>query len=105
MLRAARDRPRSWRPIYPNLEPPVGAYGTRECIHYSRSPNQEVTTMLKRVLACTAVLALCALPLAAQGGGHMATAGNEMTITGQVVDLKIGRASCRERVETDRVTG
>src|SRR2546422_8180100 len=41
--------------------------------------------MLKRVLACTAVLALCALPLAAQG--HAATAGNEMTITGQVVDL------------------
>src|SRR2546422_5757645 len=46
---------------------------------------QEVATMLKRVLACTAVLALCALPLAAQG--HAATAGNEMTITGQVVDL------------------
>ena len=41
--------------------------------------------MLKRVLACTTVLALCALPLAAQG--HAATAGNEMTITGQVVDL------------------
>jgi len=33
----------------------------------------------------TAVLALFALPLAAQG--HAATAGNEMTITGQVVDL------------------
>src|SRR5438034_9588635 len=46
---------------------------------------QEVATMLKRVLACTTVLALCALPLAAQG--HAATAGNEMTITGQVVDL------------------
>src|SRR5712691_5849420 len=42
-------------------------------------------TMLKRILAATAVLACCALPLAAQG--HAATAGNEMTITGQVVDL------------------
>jgi hypothetical protein len=41
--------------------------------------------MLKRILATTAVLAVCALPLAAQG--HAAMAGNEMTITGQVVDL------------------
>jgi hypothetical protein len=41
--------------------------------------------MLKRVLACTTVLACCALPLMAQG--HAATAGTEMTITGQVVDL------------------
>ena len=41
--------------------------------------------MLKRILACTAVLACLALPLSAQG--HMATAGNEMTMTGQVVDL------------------
>jgi len=41
--------------------------------------------MLKRILATTAVLGLCALPLAAQG--HAATAGNEMTITGSVVDL------------------
>jgi type 1 fimbria pilin len=41
--------------------------------------------MLKRILATTAVLALFALPLAAQG--HAATPGNEMTITGQVVDL------------------
>jgi hypothetical protein len=41
--------------------------------------------MLNRILATTTVLALCALPLVAQG--HMATAGNEMTITGQVVDL------------------
>ena len=41
--------------------------------------------MLKRILATTAVLAQCALPLAAQG--HAATAGNEMTITGQVIDL------------------
>ncbi len=41
--------------------------------------------MLERMLATTAVLALCALPLAAQG--HAAMAGNEMTITGQVIDL------------------
>jgi type 1 fimbria pilin len=41
--------------------------------------------MLKRILATTAVLALCALPLAAQG--HAAMAGNEVTITGQVIDL------------------
>src|SRR2546426_980336 len=59
--------------------------GSAFVIQNSESSNQEVATMLKRVLACTAVLALCALPLAAQG--HAATAGNEMTITGQVVDL------------------
>jgi hypothetical protein len=41
--------------------------------------------MLKRILAATAVLACFALPLAAQG--HMATMGNEATITGQVIDL------------------
>jgi type 1 fimbria pilin len=41
--------------------------------------------MMKRILACTAVLALCALPLAAQG--HAAAPGNEVTITGSVVDL------------------
>jgi predicted lipoprotein with Yx(FWY)xxD motif len=41
--------------------------------------------MVKRILACTAVLACCALPLAAQG--HAAAPGNETTITGQVVDL------------------
>ena len=41
--------------------------------------------MLQRILATTAVLALFALPLAAQG--HAATAGNEMTLTGQVIDL------------------
>ena len=40
---------------------------------------------MKRILATTVVLALCALPLAAQG--HTATAGNEMTISGQVIDL------------------
>lgn len=41
--------------------------------------------MLKRIMATTAVLALAALPLAAQG--HAANAGTEMTVTGQVVDL------------------
>jgi predicted lipoprotein with Yx(FWY)xxD motif len=41
--------------------------------------------MLKRALACTAVLTCFALPLMAQG--HAATAGTEMTITGEVVDL------------------
>ena len=41
--------------------------------------------MMKRILATTAILACCALPLAAQG--HAATAGDEMTITAQVVDL------------------
>src|SRR3989441_12568729 len=41
--------------------------------------------MMKRILASTAVLVFCALPLAAQG--HAMTAGDEMTITGQVVDL------------------
>ena len=41
--------------------------------------------MLKRILATMSVLALFALPLAAQG--HAEAAGNDMTITGQVVDL------------------
>src|SRR6266540_3954892 len=41
--------------------------------------------MLKRDLASRPVLALFALPLRAQGDA--ATAGNEMTITGQVIDL------------------
>ncbi|HYK81612.1 MAG TPA: hypothetical protein VEU55_00585 [Gemmatimonadales bacterium] len=41
--------------------------------------------MLKRILAGTTVLALFALPLAAQG--HAAAAGTEMTITGQVIDM------------------
>ena len=41
--------------------------------------------MLKRILAMTAVLAICALPLAAQQPA--ATAGNDMTLTGQVIDM------------------
>src|SRR5213594_4618340 len=40
---------------------------------------------MKRILTTTVVLALFAGPLAAQG--HMATAGNEVTISGQVIDL------------------
>src|SRR5947209_13961754 len=79
---ATRDTPRSWRPIYANPELRVGTYGTRSL---RGSHQQEDESMLKRILATTAVLGLCALPLAAQG--HAATAGNEMTITGQVVDL------------------
>ena len=41
--------------------------------------------MLKRMLATTALLAICAIPLAAQG--HAAAASNDMTITGQVIDM------------------
>jgi type 1 fimbria pilin len=44
--------------------------------------------MLKRILATTAVLTLLALaPLTLAAQAHETTAGNEMTITGQVVDL------------------
>jgi len=44
--------------------------------------------MLKRILATTAVLALLALtPLTLAAQAHETTAGNDMTITGQVVDL------------------
>jgi len=42
--------------------------------------------MLKRMLVSTAALALCALPLAAQGG-KMANQGTDATITGQVIDV------------------
>jgi len=41
--------------------------------------------MLKRIMVASAVLGCLALPLAAQG--HAAAAGNEMTMTGQVIDL------------------
>lgn len=41
--------------------------------------------MFQRILATTALLGVCALPLAAQG--HAATPGTEMTITGSVIDL------------------
>ena len=44
--------------------------------------------MLKRILATTALLAICALPLAAQqAAAAPAQAPNDVTITGQVVDL------------------
>ena len=44
--------------------------------------------MLKRMLATTAVLALLAMiPLTLAAQAHTQTAGTEMTITGQVVDL------------------
>ncbi len=42
--------------------------------------------MLKRMLASTTLLAICALPLAAQQQ-KQARPGNETTITGQVVDV------------------
>ena len=41
--------------------------------------------MLKRIFATTALLAICALPLAAQE--HAAAPSNDVTITGQVIDL------------------
>ena len=41
--------------------------------------------MLKRILATTAVLAICALPLAAQQAA--AAMANDMTLTGQVIDM------------------
>jgi type 1 fimbria pilin len=44
--------------------------------------------MLKRMLATTAVLALLALfPLTLAAQAHEKTAGTEMTITGQVIDM------------------
>ena len=42
--------------------------------------------MLKRIFAATAVLALVALPLAAQAG-KAAAPGKDVTITGQVIDI------------------
>ncbi|HET7791027.1 MAG TPA: hypothetical protein VFK78_09540 [Gemmatimonadales bacterium] len=42
--------------------------------------------MLKRILGSSVVLALCAMPLAAQSMSK-ASAGNEVTITGTVVDV------------------
>jgi len=44
--------------------------------------------MLKRILRATALLAICALPLSAQqAAAAPAQASNDVTITGQVVDL------------------
>src|SRR5256886_14512103 len=72
-------------PIYANPEPRAGTYGTRSLRGSHQHRLKEDEPMLKRILATTAVLGLCALPLAAQG--HAATAGNEMTITGSAGDL------------------
>src|SRR5437867_6169808 len=47
-------------------------------------------TMLKRTLASAALLAICALPLAAQQpkpAANPGNAGNDMTLTGQVIDV------------------
>jgi type 1 fimbria pilin len=41
--------------------------------------------MLKRILATTALLAICALPLAAQQAA--AAKANDMTLTGTVIDM------------------
>jgi hypothetical protein len=43
--------------------------------------------MLKRLLASAALLAFCALPLAAQQPKPAAAAGNDMTLTGHVIDV------------------
>ena len=43
--------------------------------------------MLKRILAATALLAILTLPLAAQQPKPAANAGNDMTLTGQVIDV------------------
>ena len=46
--------------------------------------------MLKRILASAALLAICALPLAAQQpkpAANPGNAGNDMTLTGQVIDV------------------
>ncbi len=57
--------------------------------------------MLKRILATTAVLACCALPLAAQA--HEKMAGDEMTITAQVVDLNCNTPTAHPARATRRV--
>src|SRR5437867_3090119 len=44
-------------------------------------------TMLKPTLAAAALLALCTLPLAAQQQKPAANAGNDVTLTGQVIDV------------------
>src|SRR2546427_11686571 len=48
--------------------------------------------MLKRILPSAAVLALFALPLAAQAAAPKPPAGDEMTITGQVIDVNCNTA-------------
>src|SRR2546425_7979348 len=48
--------------------------------------------MLKRILTSAAVLALFALPLAAQAAAPKPPAGDEMTMTGQVIDVNCNTA-------------
>lgn len=43
--------------------------------------------MLTRILAGGALVAICAAPLSAQQQKPAAAAGNEMTLTGQVIDV------------------
>ena len=43
--------------------------------------------MLKTLASASALLAFCALPLAAQQAKPAANAGNDMTLTGQVIDV------------------
>lgn len=43
--------------------------------------------MLKKILATTALLAICALPLAAQQAAATAQAPSDVTLTGQVIDM------------------
>ncbi len=43
--------------------------------------------MLKRFFASAVLLAFCALPLAAQQPKPAAAAGNDVTLTGQVIDV------------------
>src|SRR6059036_2689122 len=50
-------------------------------------PSSRRCTMLKRTLAAAAMLAMCAVPLAAQQQKPAANAGNDMSLTGQVIDV------------------
>jgi hypothetical protein len=43
--------------------------------------------MLKRILGCAVLLALCARPLTAQQQKPAANAGDDVTLTGQVIDV------------------
>src|SRR5256712_4004447 len=68
-------------PIYANPRASMATYARRR-----HPPRMEDRPMLKRIFAATAVLALVALPLAAQAG-KMAAPGKDLTITGQVIDI------------------
>src|SRR5262245_53309563 len=77
--------PRSWRPIYPKSGTPCRGVRTTGR-HTGRSDHifTRSESMLNRILASAATLGLFALPLAAQA--PHATEGNEVTLTGQVID-------------------